>query len=88
MALFFANLFRLPVAALAILCLLMVHATYYLSTECGRSAFARTVWLREKNFPVRRIRTEFIIETVHEYGREVAAMVWAFCALKVILNAL
>lgn len=87
-ALFLANLFRLPVAALAVLCLLMVHATYYFSTECGRSAFARTNWLRENNGPVLQGRSEFIIETVHEYGREAAAIIWAYFILKALFNLL
>ena len=80
--LFWNNLFRLPAVALAILCLFMLHAAYYISTECGRSIFTGTALLRNRNTKTRERRIEAFIEAVHEYGREFAGLVWLFICIK------
>ena len=76
-ALFCANLFRLPVAALAVLSLVLVHGAYYLTTECGRSIFARTDLARNENQAVRQRRAELIIDFTHKYSREIVLLLWA-----------
>jgi hypothetical protein len=79
----FANLFRLPAVLLAIACLVMVHLVYYLTTECGRSAFAGTKYLVSKNSPKLKSRSEFIIQAVHDYGRELALVLWVYSLLQI-----
>ena len=75
--LFFANLFRLPVAALAVLSLVLVHGAYYLTTECGRSIFARTDLARNENQAVRQRRADLIVDSTHKYSREIVLLLWA-----------
>lgn len=88
MALFFANLFRLPSVALAIACLLMVHAVYFVIAEWFCSYLPVTSETKTERRVGRAEASEVIIEAVHEYGREAAAIIWAYFILKALFNLL
>lgn len=88
MALFFANLFRLPSVVLAIACLIMVHTVYFVIAEWFCSYLPVTSQTRTERHVGRVEACEAIIETVHEYGREAAAILWSYFILKALFNLL
>lgn len=87
-ALLLANLFRLPSVVLAIACLLMIHTVYFVIAECFCSYLPVTSETRTERNVGRAEACEAIIETVHEYGREAAAIIWAYFILKALFNLL
>lgn len=84
--LFWNNLFRLPAVALAIVCLIMLHVAFYVTTEVQRYILpvkAQTILERKLG---RKEYAEAIHEGLHEVGREVALIAWILLCIKLAVK--